>query len=142
MFEIISNENVHTLANKKPLILYYSENGGCGPSGLFFIIFEDKSVYSYSTFYQKSDKELINKTLEYVPQLQGLIGRNEEHPCEPEKMKGYKLVYLGLGNHALMHRSVYKKKYEHDFGDFITCAEKLSGVRVTNMLSEIHQMLK
>ena len=58
MFYVISKENVEQLKSKKPLILFYSENGGCGPSGLFFIIYEDKSAYCYSTFYQKSDKEL------------------------------------------------------------------------------------
>ena len=63
VFYVISKENVEQLKSKKPLILYYSENGGCGPSGLFFIIFEDKSVYSYSTFYQKSEKNLLIKHL-------------------------------------------------------------------------------
>lgn len=142
MFKVFSEENIKEVKNKKPLVLYYSENGACGPSGLFFVIFEDKSAYCYSTFYKKSDRVLVDKILEYVPQLQGLLGRNEEHPCDPKCMKGYRLLYLGLGNHALMHRSVYKENLEFDIRGFKTYCEQMCGERITDMFNEVEKLLK
>ena len=41
MFKIFSYENIIETINKKPLVCFYTENGGCGTSGLFVVIFDD-----------------------------------------------------------------------------------------------------
>ena len=45
VIKVFNEDNLEEVLNKEPLICYYSENGACGPSGLFFVILSDKSCY-------------------------------------------------------------------------------------------------
>ena len=61
IIEVFNRDNLVETSKKEPIICYRSGNGACGPSGLFFVNVSDKSCYAYSTFYEKSDFQLIKK---------------------------------------------------------------------------------
>ena len=83
--------------------MFDSENGACGPSGLFFVIFKDNSCYAYSTFYKKADISLIKDILEHVPELKTVVYFDGKLNYKRERSKEeFDQIYIGLGNHAVM----------------------------------------
>ena len=128
MIKVFDHENVDEIINKKPLMCYYSENGACGPSGLFFVIFEDRSCYAYSTYYPESDTNLIHRINECVPELRSLLGGQGDYQYQRKStLEDMEYLYLGLGNYGLVEHQVYKKvkryKKEHIFSAFMKVVE-------------------
>ena len=113
MIKIFSYTNLDEALNKKPIICYRSENGACGPSGLFFVIFSDKTCYAYSTFYKQSNKNLIRSIIEHVPEIGSVLGMHGEFNLKRERHTGYEDVYLGMGNYALVDETLLKEMNEY-----------------------------
>ena len=103
---VINKNNIHELENKKPIILYYCPGGACGPSGLFFIVFEDKSIYAYNTLLEKSDSDLITKVVELVPELSPLLRLEKDINFKRDRFEDLDFIYLGLGNVSLVNSSL------------------------------------
>lgn len=140
MIKVFNQNNLKEVLNKKPIICYYSENGACGPSGLFFVVFSDRTCYAYSTYYEKSDFNLIHDILEYVPELTSLVRVEEELNFKRERYKNeYELVYLGLGNYGLLKNDfVGENEGQFDFTRFMEIAQE----NVDGNMKEIWKMVK
>ena len=143
MIKVFKKDNLNEVLNKKPLILYYSENGACGPSGLFFVVFDDKSCYAYSTYYEKSDMKLIHEIVEYVPELASLLRDEGNYSFKRERQKDeYEFVYLGLGNYGLILEELYDKMHEYEgqysFGKF----KQLVSNNIEGDIKDIYDMVK
>ena len=106
-------------SKKEPLICFRSEDGACGPSGLFFVVFSDKSCYCYSSSFKESDSLLVNEIIEHVPELGMLIGSATELDYKRERYKTeFVEIYLGLGNHAIMTEELHEELNRYD-GEFV-----------------------
>ena len=120
MISVFDKNNLEETSKKEPVICYYSEDGACGPSGLFFVVFTDRSCYGYSTYYEKSDKELIRDIIEHVPELRQVVGFSGNLNYKRKLCENLEMVFLGLGNHALIREDLlkqmkeYKGKYEYE----------------------------
>ena len=110
MLELFNDKNVDDVIDKKPLIVSWSRNGACGPSGLMLVIFDDGSSYAYSTFYKYRDDDLIDEIVESVPEYKTLmnLGKAENSKREPQKEQ-MRLTYLGLGNIAYVENKLFEK---------------------------------
>ena len=110
MSELFNEKNVDDVIDKKPLIVSWSRNGACGPSGLMLVIFDDGSSYAYSTFYKYRDDDLIDEIVESVPEFKTLmnLGKAENTKREPQKEQ-MRLTYLGLGNIAYVENKLFEK---------------------------------
>lgn len=110
MSELFNEKNVDDVIDKKPLIVSWSRNGACGPSGLMLVIFDDGSSYAYSTFYKYRDDDLIDEIVESVPEFKTLmnLGKAENSKREPQKEQ-MRLTYLGLGNIAYVENKLFEK---------------------------------
>ncbi len=114
MINVFAKNNLEEASIKEPVICYYSEDGACGPSGLFFVVFSDRSCYGYSTYYEKSDKELIRDIIEHVPELRQVVGFSGDLDYKREMRDNLEMVYLGLGNHALIREDLIKQMKEYE----------------------------
>ena len=114
MINVFSKNNLEEASKKEPVICYYSEDGACGPSGLFFVVFSDKSCYGYSTYYEKSDKELIRSIIEHIPELRQVVGFSGNLNYKREIHDNLEMAYLGLGNHALIREDLLKEMSEYE----------------------------
>ena len=102
MIKVFRKDNLAEVLDKKPIILYRSMDGACGPSGLFFVVFSDRSCYAYSTRYTKSDETLIESIKEYVPEFVQLLGSKKKIKYKREPNRDLHEIYLGLGNYVLI----------------------------------------
>ena len=114
MINVFSKNNLEEASKKEPVICYYSEDGACGPSGLFFVVFSDRTCYGYSTYYEKSDKELIRDIIEHVHELRQVVGFSGDLDYKREMRDNLEMVYLGLGNHALIREDLIKQMKEYE----------------------------
>ncbi len=114
MINVFNKNNLEEASKKEPVICYYSEDGACGPSGLFFAIFTDRSCYGYSTYYEKSDKELIRSIIEHVPELRQVVGFSGNLNYKRKLCENLEMVFLGLGNHALIREDLLKQMKEYE----------------------------
>ncbi len=114
MINVFTKNNLEEASKKEPVICYYSEDGACGPSGLFFAVFSDRSCYGYSTYYEKSDKELIRDIVEHVPELIRVVGFSGNLNHKREMCDNLEMVYLGLGNDALIREDLLKQMKEYE----------------------------
>ena len=127
MFEVFNKDNVKEVLNKTPLIVFYSENGACGPSGLLLVIYSDHSSYGYSTLYKSRDYQLIKSILEYVPQFSPLLQIEDEHiDKRKRKLDEMNIIYLGLGNFAFIHNSIFEEKLEMNYPCFKEVVKSLT----------------
>ena len=141
--QVFNRNNLNSVLNKTPLICYYSENGACGPSGLFFVIFNDNSIYAYSTYYKKSDRQLINEIAEHVPEFAPLIGLDGEFNFKRESTtKNMELFYLGLGNFAYIHNSILEEFNQYEGEYLITKFKKLVNKYSNEDLTSIQEMVR
>ncbi len=110
MSELFNEKNVDEVINKKPLVVSWSRNGACGPSGLMLAIFDDGSTYVYSTFYKYRDDDLIDEIVESVPEFKTLmnLGKEENFKRDPYKDQ-MRLTYLGLGNIAYVENKLFDR---------------------------------
>lgn len=110
MSELFNDKNVNEVVNKKPIIVLWSRNGACGPSGLMLVIFDDGSSFAYSTFYKYRDNDLIEEIVESVPEFKTLmnLGKETNYKREPFKEQ-MRLTYLGLGNIAYVENSLFER---------------------------------
>ena len=142
MINVFSKNNLEEASKKEPVICYYSEDGACGPSGLFFVVFSDKSCYGYSTYYEKSDKELIRSIIEHIPELRQVVGFSGDLNYKRETRDNLEMVYLGLGNHALIREDSLKQMKEYEgkyvFERFMHLVENY----VDGNISEIWSLVK
>ena len=130
-------------SKKEPVICYRSENGACGPSGLFFVIFSDKSCYAYSTFYEKSDISLVKEIIEHVPELRMLIYVDNELNYKRERFhKEFEEVYLGLGNYAIMTEELREELNNYDEEFVFGCFKKLVSNHLDEDIQQVWSMVK
>lgn len=142
MTVVFDKNNLKEVINKKPLILYYSENGACGPSGLFFVIFQDKSCYGYSTFYEKSNKTLIHSIIEHVPEFKFIMTNDKDMNYKREHFNTYSDVYLGLGNWSLIDESLLDEFHSYEEGYIINSFKKLVIAHTDQSVLEISDMVR
>ena len=110
MSELFNEKNVDKVVNKKPLIVSWSRNGACGPSGLMLVFFDDGSSYAYSTFYKYRDDNLIEEIVESVPEFKTLMNFGKEDNYKRAPLKGQMtLAYLGLGNIAYVENNLFNR---------------------------------
>ncbi len=139
--KVFNYQNLSEITGKPPIICFYSENGACGPSGLFYVIFDDGTLYAYSTFYEKSDKGLIKEIMRYVPELESLIQIpilcEERKRCRFDTVFG---VYLGLGNHSLIREDILSDIHEKlDYPTFVKLCEKLVGTSLKPVFEMVNK---
>ncbi len=143
MIKVFNRENLKETLEKRPVICYYSENGACGPSGLFFVVFSDKSCYGYSTFYGKSDKGLINNIIEHVPELRSLVFVDCDLNFKRERyLNSLEMVYLGLGNYALIQEELLTKMKEYEGQYDYSCFKQLVKDCVDGDIQEIWGLVR
>ena len=132
MHKAFSFGNLEETLTKKPAILYYSQDGACGPSGLFLVIFDDGSCYSYSTLYPQSDLKLIHAIIEHVPEFKPLLQIKGEYAKKRESfISSLELINLGMGNEAFMRSDVFESLSVDDhvyFPDFVKFVKARTGV--------------
>ncbi len=143
MTQVFNKNNLKEVLDKKPLICYYSENGACGPSGLFLTVFQDHSCYAYSTYYKKSDKQLIHDIIEHVPELRCLIGLDDVFNFQRKRyVDEYDFFYLGLGNWTLLHHSVVSPN-EHAGGQYyFPCFKELIRKQTNEDIQSIYEQVR
>ena len=143
MIKVFSRDNLEEASKKEPVICYRSENGACGPSGLFFVIFSDKSCYAYSTFYEKSDISLVKEIIEHVPELRMLIYVDNELNNKRERFhKEFEEVYLGLGNYAIMTEELREELNNYDEEFVFGCFKKLVSNHLDGDIQQVWSMVK
>ena len=143
MIKVFSRDNLEEASKKEPVICYRSENGACGPSGLFFVIFSDKSCYAYSTFYEKSDISLVKEIIEHVPELRMLIYVDNELNYKRERFhKESEEVYLGLGNYAIMTEELREELNNYDEEFVFGCFKKLVSNHLDGDIQQVWSMVK
>ena len=145
MIKVFDKSNLEEALAKKPVLLFYSENGACGCSGLLFAIFNDNSCYAYSTYYQKSDGELIKEIIECIPEFRVLIGTSGLIKNKRERYDDLELIYLGLGNHALINENLYhylnEIEGEYSYGKFIKLARSIVGDEFNSICSLVEEAI-
>ena len=143
MIKVFSRDNLEEASKKEPVICYRSENGACGPSGLFFVIFSDKSCYAYSTFYEKSDISLVKEIIKHVPELRMLIYVDNELNYKRERFhKEFEEVYLGLGNYAIMTEELREELNNYDEEFVFGCFKKLVSNHLDGDIQQVWSMVK
>ena len=143
MIKVFSRDNLEEASKKEPVICYRSENGACGPSGLFFVIFSDKSCYAYSTFYEKSDISLVKEIIEHVPELRMLIYVDNELNNKRERFhKEFEEVYLGLGNYAIMTEELREELNNYDEEFVFGCFKKLVSNHLDGDIQQVWSMVR
>ena len=143
MIKVFSRDSLEEASKKEPVICYRSENGACGPSGLFFVIFSDKSCYAYSTFYEKSDISLVKEIIEHVPELRMLIYVDNELNYKRERFhKEFEEVYLGLGNYAIMTEELREELNNYDEEFVFGCFKKLVSNHLDGDIQQVWSMVK
>lgn len=143
MIKVFSRDNLEEASKKEPVICYRSENGACGPSGLFFVIFSDKSCYAYSTFYERSDISLVKEIIEHVPELRMLIYVDNELNYKRERFhKEFEEVYLGLGNYAIMTEKLREELNNYDEEFVFGCFKKLVSNHLDGDIQQVWSMVK
>lgn len=137
MHQVFNYGNLEETISKKPIALYYSQNGACGPSGLFLVIFMDGSCYSYSTMYEQSDFKLIHDIVEHVPEFKSLLQIKGEYAKKRDWFTvRLQLVNLGLGNEAFVSGEVFEAISVEDhvyFLDFVKFVKARTGVGLDDM---------
>ena len=141
---IFNYANLKEITSKTPAICFYSETGACGPSGLLFVIFEDKTLYAYSAFYRESDLELVREIINHVPEMRSLIYLDSKHfKPKRERRSNMEQLYLGLGNHALVDEKF--KIPDHDgiteYRAFIKTCEKYLGRDLGDLLRTVEDAI-
>ena len=143
MIKVFNRDNLVEASKKEPVICYRSENGACGPSGLFFVIFSDKSCYAYSTFYEKSDISLVKEIVEHVPELRMLIYVDDELNYKRERFhKEFEEVYLGLGNYAIMTEELCEELNNYDEEFTFGCFKKLVSNNLDGDIQQVWSMVR
>ena len=141
MFKVFTYENLKEVENKKPLICYSSSNGACGPSGLFLVVFDDGSIYGYSTYYENSDKELIADIIATVPETYVLlslfkkVGRKPKRRSYLMDMRDYD---LGLGNMVLLNKSINER---FNFPSFWSFLKEEYNVNVSDIIDIVNEAI-
>ena len=143
MIKVFNRDNLVEASKKEPIICYRSENGACGPSGLFFVIFSDKSCYAYSTFYEKSDISLVKEIIEHVPELRMLIYSDDRLNYKRERFqKEFEEVYLGLGNYAIMTEELREELNNYDEEFTFGCFKKLVSNHLDGNIQQVWSMVR
>lgn len=142
MINVFNKNNLEEASKKEPVICYYSEDGACGTSGLFFVVFTDRSCYGYSTYYEKSDKGLIRDIIEHVPELRQVVGFSGNLNHKREMHENLEMVYLGLGNHALIREDLIKQMKEYEGKYVFDCFKQLIKNYVDGDIYEIWSLVK
>ena len=134
MFQVFNKNNVNKVLDKTPLIVFYSENGACGPSGLLLVIYSDHTSYAYSTLYKSRDYQLIKSILECVPEFSPLLQIEDEHIDKRKRiLDEMNIIYLGLGNFAFIHNSIFEEKMEMNYPYFKEVVESLTNKNIDEM---------
>lgn len=140
--KVFNYSNINEITSKSPTICYYSENGACGPSGLFYVIFDDGSLYAYSTYYEKSDMKLIKNIICHAPELRSLIYLDDETSPERKCRNDMVSIYLGLGNHGLICEHIYSDIHEKlDYRTFIKLSEKIVGSSLKSVFEMVNSKI-
>ena len=143
MIKVFNRDNLDEASKKEPIICYRSLNGACGPCGLFFVIFSDKSCYAYSTFYEKSDLQLIKEIIEHVPELRMLIDTDVELNYKRERCKTeFEEVYLGLGNLAIMSEELREELNNYDEKFTFGCFKKLVSNHLDGDIQQVWSLVR
>ena len=146
MAELFSYENIKETLTKKPLVLYFCPPGACGPEGLFFVLFDDKSLYGYLVNHKNTDHQLIKNIIEYIPELKSLLGGNGNYQYKREKyIDDYYLIYLGLGNVGLIKNERFNAKNavngQYSYPNFIKEVSEYANQNIANLYQEIKEAL-
>lgn len=141
--KIINHENIKETINKQPLVCFYSCNGACGASGLFFVVFDDKSLYAYSTFYENYDETIIKDIVEYIPESKALLfyDGDDYNPKRKSFINDMEDFNLGLGNAALIDESYTYFNYTYRIREFYEFVEELSGISVGEIVTNVEKAL-
>ena len=123
MVKHIELKDLKILKEEKPEIIFYSQAGACGDSGLILIMLDKQNFFvanSRRSIHSKEYENLIKETVRCVPELDplGLQINGEEHKAR----KGYRFIYYGLGNAAFIRDDifdVYKLNTYKEFFEFI-----------------------
>lgn len=123
----IDKNDLEILKESRPEIIFYSETGACGPSGLVLIMLDKKHIYVENAFrYQESIEyeRLIKETIRSVPELYllGLQIKGETYKAR----KDYEYVYLGLGNSVFIREDIYLIHNLKSFNKFKNYLKKFS----------------
>lgn len=141
--KVINHENIKETINKQPLICFYSSNGACGASGLYFVVFNDKSIYAYSTYYKKHDETIIKDIIEYIPESRGLLFYDNDDYSPKRKSFNDEMKYfdLGMGNSARIDESYTYFNYNNRISEFYEFVEELVGISVNEIFKNVETVL-
>ena len=140
--KVINHENIKETINKQPIICFYSSNGACGASGLFFVVFDDKSIYAYSTYYENYDETIIKDIIEYIPESKALLFYDGDYnPKRKSFISDMEDFNLGLGNDALIDELFTYFNYTYRISEFYDFVEEFTKVSVGEIFDEVKSVL-
>ena len=141
--KVINKENIKETINKKPLICFYSDNGASGANGLFFVVFDDKSIYAYSTYYKNYDETLIKDIVENVPECIGLLFYNSDDYSPKRESYQDEMEYfnLGMGNSVCIDESITYFNYNYRVSEFYEFVREFTGVSVSKIFRKVEKVL-
>lgn len=140
--KVINHENIKETINKQPIICFYSGNGACGASGLFFVVFDDKSIYAYSTYCENYDETIIKDIIEYIPESKALLFYDGDYnPKRKSFISDMEDFNLGLGNDALIDESITYFNYNYRVSEFYEFVREFTGVSVSKIFRKVEKVL-
>ncbi len=105
MLEVFNKDNIKDIYKKKPLIVYQSLLGSCGPSGLMVCVFDDGSSYAFICL--AKDRHLYKEIIKQIPEFSLLTTGEVDGEYREPYLRDLDLTYLGLGNLAYVTHSIF-----------------------------------
>ena len=93
--------------------------------------------------YEKSDLKLIRDIVEYVPELRQLLYVEGKLDYKRERTKdNLEMIYLGLGNYALIREDLLKKMKEYEGQYDFSCFKQLVNDFTDDNIGDIWSLVK
>lgn len=132
MIKIFDETNVKTILRKRPLICFRNQASDDLPSfcnGLLFVMFEDNSVYSYSTYgsYSGDDlpsvkrkrRKIIKSICKHVPEMASLFPpRHRPRPKRETFVHSMHFVNLGMKTSCYINNGIHRENVMLDVVSF------------------------
>lgn len=123
MVKHLDFNDLKIIKENKPELIFYSQTGACGDSGLILIMLDLDHFFvanSLRTIKSKEYEALIKETIRCVPELDplGLQIKDEHYKAR----KGYRYIYYGLGNAGFIKEETlvkYNLKTFKQFSEFV-----------------------
>lgn len=122
IYEYDDIEKIKAIKSDEIKIISYVDNGGCGNSGELFIVTQCDDgviVFCFNCWNEESTEEfqyLLPWLCPFLDKFNALFPDNKMHEMHP---RGWKHLYLGLGNHLFINDDIYPMFIDENVSYFI-----------------------